>query len=56
MTKQIAIAVLTATDQTLVSDALPESAFTLNLDYTITVVTSTSSGILDRPAGLICKP
>ncbi|MCC9033517.1 peptidoglycan-binding protein LysM [Chryseobacterium sp. Ch-15] len=43
--------VLSATDQTLVTNAPLGSALTLNLDYTIPAVKSSSSDILGKPAG-----
>ncbi|GEJ44037.1 peptidoglycan-binding protein LysM [Chryseobacterium sp. ON_d1] len=43
--------VLSATDQTLVSNAPLGSALTLNLDYTIPAARSSSSDILGKPAG-----
>jgi hypothetical protein len=43
--------VLSATDQTLVTNAPLGSALTLNLDYTIPAVRSSSSDILGKPAG-----
>ena len=43
--------VLSATDQTLVSNAALGSALTLNLDYTIPAAKSSSSDILGKPAG-----
>ena len=43
--------VLSATDQTLVTNAPLGSALTLNLDYTIPAAKSSSSDILGKPAG-----
>ncbi|QXU49919.1 peptidoglycan-binding protein LysM [Chryseobacterium sp. D764] len=43
--------VLSATDQTLVSNAPLGSALTLNLDYTIPAAKSSSPDILGKPAG-----
>lgn len=43
--------VLTASDQTLVSNAPLGSALTLNLDYTIPKAKSSSADILGKPAG-----
>ncbi|MDR6514607.1 peptidoglycan-binding protein LysM [Chryseobacterium camelliae] len=43
--------ILSATDQTLVSNAPLGSALTLNLDYTIPATKSSSSDILGKPAG-----
>ncbi|MCD1116554.1 peptidoglycan-binding protein LysM [Chryseobacterium turcicum] len=43
--------VLSAADQTLVANAPLGSALTLNLDYTIPAVKSSSSDILGKPAG-----
>ena len=43
--------VLTAADQTLVANAPLGSALTLNLDYTIPAVESSSAKILGKPAG-----
>ncbi|OCK51688.1 peptidoglycan-binding protein LysM [Chryseobacterium sp. CBo1] len=43
--------VLSAADQTLVSNAPLGSALTLNLDYTIPASKSSSSDILGKPAG-----
>ncbi|UZT99989.1 peptidoglycan-binding protein LysM [Chryseobacterium fluminis] len=43
--------VLSATDQTLVTNAPLGSALTLNLDYTIPATKSSSSDILGKPAG-----
>ncbi|WP_100077059.1 peptidoglycan-binding protein LysM [Chryseobacterium camelliae] len=43
--------VLSATDQTLVSNAPLGSALTLNLDYTIPAAKSSSADILGKPAG-----
>ncbi|MBW3524910.1 peptidoglycan-binding protein LysM [Chryseobacterium sp. NKUCC03_KSP] len=43
--------VLSAIDQTLVTNAPLGSALTLNLDYTIPAVRSSSSDILGKPAG-----
>ena len=43
--------VLSTTDQTLVTNATPGSALTLDLDYTIPAIKSSSSDILGKPAG-----
>lgn len=43
--------VLSATDQTLVTNAPLGSALTLNLDYTIPAAKSSSADILGKPAG-----
>ncbi len=43
--------VLSSTDQTLVTNAPLGSALTLNLDYTIPAVKSSSADILGKPAG-----